>query len=78
MERVQLSDAVLLCYRTHSLERPIQQQIICLRVEMNPVENLELAMRDDIWVEPIDVNIQPSGVAEEEEDIYIDPRRKSG
>ena len=43
-----------------------------IRVELNPVGKLEFAIRDDIRVQPIEVNIQSSGVAEEEE-IYLDP-----
>ena len=41
------------------------------RVELNATEKLEFAIRDDIQVTPIEVNIQSNGVAEEET-LYLE------
>ena len=42
------------------------------RTEVNPVEKFELSIRNDIQTKAIEVNIQSSGIAEEEQ-IYIIP-----
>ena len=42
------------------------------RTEVNPVEKLEMSIRSDIQTKAIDVNIQSSGIVEEEQ-IYILP-----
>ena len=42
------------------------------RTEVNPVEKLELTIRNDIHTKAIEVNIQSSGILEEEQ-IYILP-----
>ena len=42
------------------------------RTEVNPVEKLELTIRNDIHTKAIEVNIQSSGIVEEEQ-IYILP-----
>ena len=43
-----------------------------LRTEINPTEKLEISLRNDIQTKTIEVNIQFSGIAEEEQ-IYIHP-----
>ena len=40
------------------------------RIEVNPVEKLELTIRNDIHTKKIEVIIQSSGIVEEEQ-IYI-------
>ena len=42
------------------------------RTEVNPVEKLELTIRNDIHTKAIEVNIRSSGIVEEEQ-IYILP-----
>ena len=42
------------------------------RTEINPTENLEMNLRNDIQTKAIEVNIQSSGIAEEEQ-IHIHP-----
>ena len=42
------------------------------RTEVNPVEKLEMSIRNDIQTKAIEVNIQSSGIVEEEQ-IYILP-----
>ena len=42
------------------------------RTEINPVENFEMSIRNDIQTRAIEVNIQSSGIVEEEQ-IYILP-----
>ena len=42
------------------------------RTEVNPVEKLEMTIRNDIHTKAIEVNIQSSGIVEEEH-IYILP-----
>ena len=42
------------------------------RTEINPTEKLEMNLRNDIQTKAIEINIQSSGIAEEEQ-IYIHP-----
>ena len=42
------------------------------RTEVNPVEKLEMSIRNDIQTRAIEVNIQSSGIVEDEQ-IYILP-----
>ena len=42
------------------------------RTEINPTEKLEMNLRNDIETKAIEVNIQSSGIAEEEQS-YIHP-----
>ena len=42
------------------------------RTEINPTEKLEMNLRNDIQTKAIEVNIQSSGIAEEEQ-IYVHP-----
>ena len=42
------------------------------RTEVNPIEKLEMSIRNDIQTKAIEVNIQSSGIGEEEQ-IYILP-----
>ena len=44
------------------------------RTEVNPVEKLEMSIRNDIQTKAIEVNIQSSGIVEEEQ-ILHSPRR---
>ena len=42
------------------------------RTEINPTEKLEMNLRNDLQTKAIEVNIQSSGIAEEEQ-IYVHP-----
>ena len=42
------------------------------QTEINPTEKLEMNLRNDIQTKAIEVNIQSSGIAEEEQ-IYVHP-----
>ena len=42
------------------------------RTEINPTEKLEMNLRNDIQTKAIEVNIQSSGMAEEQQ-IYLQP-----
>ena len=46
------------------------------RTKINPSEKLEIDIRNDIQSKAIEVNIQSSGIAEEEQ-IYIHPGNKN-
>ena len=41
-------------------------------MEMDPIEKLELKIREDVETRPIEVNVQSTGVSEEEQIFFIE------
>ena len=41
------------------------------RIDLNPKEKVELKMRNDITIEPIQVNLQSTDVADEEQLFFL-------